>query len=118
MAELIQDDLELKGLEQFISTEQYYDVLGFNVTDGVKYIMDNGYSWFVTDVLAVIKCKKNVSREEFLSIKFDVLGQTGKVIITDGNEKTLYTQDYDYTDAKRSLHLYFTNGVLLLSGEY
>jgi hypothetical protein len=38
--------------------------------------------------------------------------------IDDGNGNMLYTQDYDYTDAKRELKLYYTDGVILLPGEY
>lgn len=110
------DDLELKGLEQFCGTEQYHRVMGMNATDGVAYIMQNGYSWFVTDAAAVIMMK--LKGEEFLSVKLVVKGTTAKMIITDGNEKTLYTQDYKYTDAKRDLNLYCTDGVIMLNGEY
>ncbi|GAG90306.1 unnamed protein product, partial [marine sediment metagenome] len=46
-------DRELKDLGQFTGTTQYYRVFGVNVTDGVKYVMDNGYAWLVTDAIAV-----------------------------------------------------------------
>ena len=50
-------DLELKELNQFHGTERYTNVLGANVTDGVVYIMKCGYSWFVTDMLVIVKSK-------------------------------------------------------------
>lgn len=114
------DDLYLKALGQFIGSQQYYNVLGANVTDGVKYIMENGYSWFVTDALAVIKFTPNLRKEPFLTVELKRAeeGNEADLIITDGNEKTLYTQHYDFTDAKRDLMLYCENGVLLLNSEH
>lgn len=110
------DDLELKELEQFCGTEQYHKVMGLNATDGVAYIMQNGYSWFVTDAVAVIRTK--LAGQEFLSIKLEVNDSKAKMLITDGNDLILYTQDYEYTDAKRNLSLYCTDGVLMLNSEY
>lgn len=111
------DDLELKDLGQYYGTQGYAGVLGVNVTDGVQYIMNNGYSWFVTDMIAVLRTK---IKELFCSVKLkvDKEKKTAVATIDDGNGKILYTQEYDYTDAKRDLHLFFTNNVLMLSGEY
>ena len=113
------DDLELKNLEQFIGTTQYYNVLNANVTDGIKYIMDNGYSWFVTDALIVIKMK--LKTEPFLTVKL-LLNETKKdtatMEISDGNDNVFYTQIYSFTDAKRDLTLFYTDNVLMLSNEY
>jgi len=113
------DDLYLKALGQFIGSQQYFKVLGANVTDGVKYIMDNGYSWFVTDALAVIMFKPELRREPFLTVELKRAEDSeADLIITDGNDHTLYTQHYDFTDAKRNLKLYCENGVLLLNTEH
>jgi len=112
------DDLELKDLGNFYGTQEYHQgFLGVLLTDGVAYISNNGYSWFVTDAISVIRTK--LKDEEFLSIKLILLdGSRAKMVITDGNDKTLYEQDYLYTDAKRSLNLFYTDNVLMLSGEY
>ena len=113
------DDLTLKDLNQYYGTENYYNVMGVKVTDGIAYIMKNGYSWFVTDFLSLVITKhESIKDEEFLSIKLKLDGTKGLMEITDGNEKILYTQNYKYTNAKTELNLYFTNEVLLLSGEY
>ena len=111
------DDLNLSDLGAYHGTENYVNVFGVNVTDGIGYIMNNGYSWFVTDSIVILKTIKN---QEFLSVKLqvDLENHKGKMIITDGNNKVLYTQNYDYTDAKRNLTLFFCNNVLMLSGEY
>ena len=118
-------DLELKGLGSFIGTQNYYAVLGANVTDGVKYIMDNGYSWFVTDAIAVIKFRDKFPKlrnQPFLSVKLVLLGDVARweadLIIEDGNYNQLYKQHYDFTDAKRELTLFYTDNVLMLSNEY
>lgn len=112
-------DLTLKALDGFIGTECYYDVLGFNVTDGVKYIMDNGYSWFVTDALAVIKCNPKLRSQPFLSVKLKRTGDSeADLSIEDGNYNPFYRQHYGFTDAKRDLTLFYENGVLLLNSEH
>jgi hypothetical protein len=117
-------DLELKSLEHFIGTQNYYNVMGVNVTDGIKYIMDNGYSWFVTDAVAVIKAHKGVKKylaeDDFLCIQLKVNKEEmkAKMVIDNGDGKVLYTQKYDFTDAKRDLKLFYTGNVLMLASEY
>jgi len=110
------DDLELKQLGQFIGTVNYYDVMGVTITDGIKYVMKNGYSWFITDAIVIIKMK--FKDEGFLAVKLILKDDGAEMRITDGNDKTLYTQAYTYTDAKRELTLFYDNTVLILSGEY
>jgi len=110
------DDLELKELEQHIGSQGYVNVFGMNCTDGIGYIMKNGYSWFVTDMITVIKGK--YKDEEFLSVKLKVKDKKATATIGDGNGKVFYTQNYEYTDAKRDLTLFCTDNVLMLNSEY
>jgi hypothetical protein len=120
-------DLDLKDLESFSGTQSYYRALGFRVTDGINYVMDNGYSWLVTDTLAVLLTKRKVlGHEPCLVMKFKVtLGQrsrTGDMEISDGDKGSgsmvYHRQHYDYTTARRDLIFYFQEGVLMLAGEY
>jgi len=114
-------DLELKQLNQFYGTQQYFNCLGALVTEGVKYIMDNGYAWFVTDALAVIKAHpdKRLRAEPFLVVRLKKTAENeADLTIDDGNENVLYTQHYGFTDAKREPKLYFADNVLMLSNEY
>jgi hypothetical protein len=115
----IKEDLSLKDLGQFFGTEQYHKIwLNTTATDGIIYVMENGYSWFITDAVSVIKTT-NLKDQEFLSIKLKLTKDNrAQMIITNGNEKILYTQDYTYTNAQREIGLYFIDGVLLLTGEY
>lgn len=111
------DDLELKELGQYRGTEHYYKSMGMTHTDGVAYIMQNGYSWFVTDSIVILNMK--LKDEEFCSVKLKVnKNKTAQMTITDGNNKILYKQAYKYTDAKVDVEMFCTNGVLMLTGEY
>ncbi len=116
------EDLELKGLGQFIGTEHYYKVFGVYVTDGVKYIMENGYRWLVTDAIAVIKYQKQVKKylekDRFLSIKLHLLEDYKARVTFENNDKIIYTQNYDFTDAKREITLFYVDNVLMLNSEY
>ena len=120
-------DLQLKDLNQFTGTDHYYRYMGLLITDGIAYIMKNGYGWFVSDAVAVIiahkKIREYLRENTFLTIKLKINkdkdgNKTADMIITDGNETTLYTQHYDLTDAERELTLFYDNGVLMLSNEY
>ena len=113
-------DLELRGMDQFCGTQNYYKVwLGALATDGAKYLMDNGYSWLVTDAISVIKIDPKLKNQDFLVIELKLLKDgKAKMVITDGNNNVLYEQTYEWTDAKRELKLYFQNNVIFLSGEY
>ena len=113
-------DLELKHLPYYIGTQQYYNVFGVHVTEGVKYLMDNGYAWFVTDTIAVIKCVPKVRKEPFLSVKLKLNREKAHadLIIEDGNYNELYRQHYNFTDAKKDLKLFCTDNVLMLNTEY
>lgn len=117
------EDLELKQLEQFTGTERYHKgFMGVLLTDGVAYIMQAGYGWFVTDFSVVAKSVPALKAEPFLCVKLCLNTGEKKVkarmIVTDGNDKVLYTQPYEYTDAKRELKMFYTDNVLMLDNEY
>jgi len=110
-------DLELKILNQFTGSLNYYNVWGVKITDGIKYVMDNGYSWFITDSIAVIISK--FKDREFLVVKLDNLEDNEcDMIIEDGDSNVLYKQHYKFTDAKRKIKVYYSEGVLLLPSEW
>ena len=113
------EDKELKDLRMFYGTSKYIGIMGVKITDGIEYIMKNGYSWFITDSIVIINTLK--ATNEFLSVKLvtDLKEHKAKMVITDGNEKVLHTQKYGYTDSKVSeISLYFTDNVYMYSGEY
>lgn len=111
------EDLELKEIGQYYGTTQYWDVMGVNVTDGIKYVMDNGYSWLVTDASVILKMV--LAKERFVVIK-SKLEEDGTVNVKyfNGDGEELYRQDYEWSDAKAEIKFYYTNNVLMLPGEY
>tara|TARA_Y100000310_G_scaffold202837_1_gene203069 strand:- start:130 stop:486 length:357 start_codon:yes stop_codon:yes gene_type:complete len=113
------EDLDLKELGYFNGSETFSKISLYpnvRLTEGIIYIAKNGYSWVITDCLAILKCK--LSKEEFVSIKLIVENKKAQIIYTNGNEKVLYKQKYEFTDAKKNLNLFFTNNTLMLSNEY
>lgn len=112
------DNSQLKDLNNFRGTSMYHNVMGVNVTDGVIYLMENGYSWFVTDALVILRMKDKVKSEEFVAIKLIVTDSKAVVRYEDGNDNLLFEQKYDFTDAKKNIIMFYTNSVLMLSGEY
>ena len=118
-------DLELKALQQFNGTTKYYEYFGTKITDGIVYIMQNGYSWLVTDAILTtyfhIDVKEYFKKEKFLVIKLKVNkeNKTAKVTFEDGNGNVLLYKLYDYTDAKvEELTLFYVDDVLMLANEY
>jgi uncharacterized protein DUF6876 len=115
-------DRMLKALGQFCGTENYYKVIGFNVTDGIHYIMENGYSYLLTDCLAVIAFKPRLRHADFLVIRFtaDPERHEGRFEIREDSDRPiLYQQSYGYTDAQvKEIILFYESGVLLLAGEH
>ena len=86
-----QADLELKELPYYTCTEHHYKSIWGKYTDGVKYIMNNGYAWFVTDAQIVIRMKPKLRAEEFLTVELKLKeDSTAQTVITDGNGNILY----------------------------
>lgn len=112
-------DLELKELGYYTGTEHHWKGMWGVYSDGVKYVIENGYGWFVNDAQIVIRMKPRLRREPFLTVELKLNEDgTAKTIITDGNENVLYTQNYAYTDAKREVKLYCENGIMILPSEH
>ncbi len=112
-------DLELQDIEQFTGSEELYSLglpYRFKITEGVKYIMDNGYSWLVTDAAAIIKYK--LRNEPFITIKLSLNEHGADVIYDDGNGNILYRQAYRWTDAKKNIKLFYDSGIFMLPTEY
>ena len=116
------DDLYLKDLNQYYCTTNHYVhplFRSIKYTDGVQYLMSNGYSWFVTDAMAVLVAgPRRVRMEPFLVIKLNLReNKPAQMTMDDGNGKIVYRQNYGYTEAKVELKIYFENRVLMLPSE-
>jgi hypothetical protein len=88
----------------------------FAYTDGVKFCRDHGCNWLVVAVLSHLPKHRN---EDFIVAEFAKdEGNSGTLRLTDGNDRLLAEQRFDYADAPCDLTFYFENGVLLLSREH
>ncbi|MGP8125962.1 MAG: DUF6876 family protein [Nitrososphaerales archaeon] len=113
-------DLELKSLGSFYGSEHYYRLMGgINATDGVHYVMENGYSWFVTDAAVILRLEPKVRGQDFVVVRLSLLPEgKAKVVYEDGNDNILFEQSYEWTNAKKELELFFADDVIMLASEY
>jgi len=120
-------------LNGFNGTEHYYkDFMNLNITDGVKYLMNNcRCGWLISDIAVINAIDKKVlqNRQEgntFLIVTLKINRAEKSALWNmkeDTNEPILYEQKYDYTDiynyfSDDEIKFYLINGVLLLESEY
>ena len=115
-----QPDLVLIDLSIFYGSEHYYRLMvGFIATDGVHYVMQNGYSWVVSDAAVILRMEPKVRGQVFVVVRLKLLPERGaKIVYEDGNSKVLFEQSYEWTDAKRELELFFADNGIKLASEY
>lgn len=107
-------------IQHFNGSEQQFKMPLFRTryTEGISFVGRKA-SWLVTDVLSIVEHHPRVRRHPFVSVHITVLDNKAVFKYTDGNENTLFTQRYKYTDLDDiELTLFATNGVLMLAGEY
>ena len=115
-----------EALRGFTGSMEFYSeplFPGVKFTEGVKFLMDNGASWLVTDALAEMCYNLELKRMRpaFTVIKFDPfaadLEVTYEIECVDGKEVKL-VRKYDITDLETPVKMYFTDNTLLLNTEY
>lgn len=84
------------------------------LTDGVIWLMENGFSWLVTDAMIVVAMVPEVKSEPFVSIKL----KGDKVTYDNGNGRVLYEQEYMRGDPPFDVSMYYCDNVMLLPSEY
>lgn len=111
-------------LSQFIGTERYH----FNplypwlkYTDGVQYFAQNagGGSYWFLDIVGT-EVKPLTSRRSFITVDLVVKpDESCSIVVTDGNDRTLWTRDIEWTDCPAGTWRFFLqSGVLMLTSEY
>jgi hypothetical protein len=114
----------MNNLKSFTGSEGYTNgFMGVKLTDGVAYVAKNGASWLISDMCVILKVEKKVVSEPFVAIKFNIKDKKANVSYEDGNDTKLYSQKYKYTDfnehfEEKEVIFFYTDGVLMLSGEY
>lgn len=98
------EDITTANLRQFTGTSKWYRYMpGFLLTDGSKYLMDNGAAWLI-DIIASARAIPKVQAEEkeFWTLTVDLEAHTAEIVCTDGDKGDgpieLYRQKIPYTD--------------------
>ena len=113
----------VEELAQFIGTEHWYRhqiVRCVLYTDGVHYVAERaGAFWLIDEVALAQRGEPALDGEEFQVWTLIVDGSAAILRCDDGNGTVLLEKLIDYTDfPEPGIKLYFTNGVIMLPGEY
>lgn len=85
-------------LDRFHGSEEFTRYNGFLLTDGARYVAENGGAWWLMDIIISVWTLPKARREEFWTVKFNKTGDKGRVTIDDGNGNIFYSQNITYTD--------------------
>jgi hypothetical protein len=115
--------LTAADLRQFTGTEQWHRhgiVLDVLFTDGAKYVADQAGAYWLLDEIALAQGDRRVAGEAFqlweMRVKPD---HAATLTCDDGNGQAVDSKAIPYTDFPLpEIALYFTDGVILLPGEY
>ena len=110
-------------LAQFTGTTQWYRhalARGILYTEGVRFIAERaGAYWLIDEIALAQSAAPALSGEEFQTWTLIVDANTAVLRCDDGNGKVLLEKRIDYTDfPEPGIKLYFTDGVIMLPGEY
>lgn len=113
--------IDANVLSQFTGTEKYHrGYCGVLYTDGIKYLMDNGLGWLITDISSY-QIKEDIKKIPFQIWTLKVNDDKTAVLTMkeDANEPILITQEYKYIDySLKEVALWLIDGILILPSEY
>lgn len=121
--------IKIEELAHYTGSEHFYLYGGkLVVTDGVRYLIDNGCAWLI-DIIASVRGLLAFEAEDFeaWTLTVDLETHAANVIATDGDKGdgpvTLYRQDIEYTDCPvKELKLYVSRQgnrkTVMLNTEY
>ena len=108
-----------------------YPLGGFVFTDGVKYVMENGASWLVTDIFAQLAANPLLKGKDFLVINFVPLKRREDKPWLDAHAyveyktddgKVVVKQEYVATDLVVEVQFFYfdeeVQKILILRSEY
>lgn len=110
------------NINYFTGTDKWHQIYpNILITDGIKFVFDTAQSYWLGEIVFSIQSLSKVKAEyfQFYNLEVDLEKSMGKLTVTDGNEKEIYTQTLPYTDFPLAkFRFYFTDGVILLPSEY
>jgi hypothetical protein len=110
-------------LAQFTGTANWYrHPLARSVlyTDGVKFVADLAGAYWLVDEIALSQLAEPALTMEEFQVWTLVVENTAAILrCDDGNGRVLLDKRIGYTDfPEQGIKLYFTDGVIMLPGEY
>lgn len=112
-----------ENLQQYIGTFAYHrlNLCPVYATDGVEYFCRTAKSFWLFDDMSAVAIKNN--GEEFIVAIATSKNNECDVIYSDGNDKKIFEQHYDYTDLpegewKFYISNYPTEKIIMLPSEY
>ena len=110
-------------LAQFTGTTQWYRhtlARGIFYTDGVHFIAERAGAYWLVDEIALSQINAPALKgEEFQTWTLIVDAKAAVLRCDDGNGRVLLEKRIGYTDfPEPGIKLYFTDGVIMLPGEY
>ena len=111
------------NLNQFTGTTQWFrHGLARNVlyTEGVQHLAEEiGAYWLVDKIALAQKAEPAIEAEPFQVWELMVEGSSAVLRCDDGNGRQLLEKLIEFTDfPEPGIKLYFTDGVIMLPGEY
>ena len=110
-------------LAQFTGTENWYRhtlVRKVHYTDGMLFEAERaGAYWLIYEIALAQNTDATLAGEEFQVWTLMVEGKAASLRCGDGNDRRLLEKRIEYTDSPEpGIKLYFTDGVIMLPGEY
>jgi hypothetical protein len=109
---------QFTGSEEFFRHELMRDVV---YTSGIHYVAVTAHAFWLIDIVASCQHDPFVKAEEFQVWRLFVNpDKTARVDCGDGNGKTVYQQDIEYTDfpLEEGITFWFANNTICLPSEY
>lgn len=119
------NEIDLSDLKHFTGTSVYYKHWRGQLvmTDGVKYLCDNGHAWFI-DIIDSVQHKLKLKRDDMqfwqLNVKegHDVGEAVCKVSDEEGEAYPIYIQSFPTTSPLNGLRVWVKYNVMMLPSEY
>lgn len=110
-------------LAQFTGTENWHRhslVRNVYYTDGMLFVAERaGAHWLIDEIALSQLAEPELKGEEFQTWTLIVDANAAVLRCDDGNGKVLLEKQIGYTDfPEPGIKLYFTDGVIMLPGEY
>ena len=110
-------------LARFTGTENWYRhsvAKTVRYTDGMLFVAERaGAYWLIDEIAFAQKGEPALAGEEFQVWALIVEGKDASLRCDDGNDRRLLEKRIEYTDfPEPGIKLYFTDGVIMLPGEY